>query len=109
MNEAQNEAQKVDLRPCPFCGASRKSLEVGYYDTGVLCHGCEAWMPAVMSSNPGESHSGVEGWNRRAVTKADECLGDLWLAMEEALGKDSQDYQRVLQAYSRRRQQGGIR
>lgn len=98
--------KNAELLPCPFCGASGDALKLQGFDDGVLCHGCGAWMPSRSSSNPGESHGAVEGWNRRAVTKTHECLGDLWQALQDVIPVGDVHYHQIRAAFFRRRRLG---
>jgi hypothetical protein len=66
------------ILPCPFCGGIDLRLDDGGR-LGMLCRTCNAWMPAVYSSEPTDRHTGLEGWNRRApspaIEKARAALG----------------------------------
>jgi hypothetical protein len=54
--------------PCPFCGSDEIEVE----PSGVLCHGCSAWMPSRTSVIPQESHGALEMWNTRKGVGTDD-------------------------------------
>lgn len=69
-------SEKIQPRACPFCGSNDLRLDNGGRD-GVSCRGCGVWMPGIVSSEPGESHTGLAAWNRRSdprIQKAREAL-----------------------------------
>ena len=51
----------AELKPCPFCGSNRISVEYLYFRPYIICEKCHAQIPCY-NTHP----KAKEAWNRRA-------------------------------------------
>lgn len=78
------EAMKVELLPCPFCGAQANSHQIRARSVQFVCPNCEASGP-IADGNPEQEqvwNDARSAWNRRATPAVDGLEVVAWLATE---------------------------
>ena len=64
-----------ELLPCPFCGEAGVSLQIDSDIEAVICDGCTATGPSMLSKKEFETDqamedAAVESWNARRIVSA---------------------------------------